>query len=136
MADGQLSTVSIDTGSIHRMLNLPVRGSGNVGSVSAMLLSDAVRMAGAQIPPSLGLGSPINFQEVTIDRWVTTGDFAVTAERVQPLVRALTGGGLTVTALHSHLIGEEPAIYFLHFWGDGKPATLLAALHRALEATR
>ncbi len=135
-ASPQRTTVSIDTASIHRMLDLPVRGSGKVGSVTAILVGDTVRMAGERVPPSLGLGSPINFHEVTVDRWVTTGDFAVTAAQVQPLVRALAGGGLTVTALHSHLIGEEPAIYFLHFWGDGKPAALLAALHHALEAAR
>ena len=135
-AAGLLVTVSIDTGSIHRMLGVPVRGSGKVGSVTAMLLGDPVRAAGNRIPPSLGLGSPINFQEVTIERWVTTGDFAVTAERVQPLVRALVGGGITVTAVHSHLVGEEPAIYFLHFWGDGSPDALLRALHDALEAAR
>jgi hypothetical protein len=118
------------------MLDLPVRGSGKVGSVTAMLVDDTVRMTGGLVPPSLGLGSPINFQEVTVDRWVTTGDFAVTAAHVQPLVHALAGGGLAVTALHSHLIGEEPAIYFLHFWGDGKPTALLATLHHALEVMR
>lgn len=136
MTSSQRSIVSIDTASIHRMLDLPVRGSGRVGSVTAMVVGDTVRMAGGPVPPSLGLGSPINFQEVTVDRWVTTGDFAVTAERVQPLVRALASGGLTVTALHSHLIGEEPAIYFLHFWGDGKPSALLVTLRDALETIR
>lgn len=75
-AGTQRSTVSIDTATIHRMLNLPLRGSGNSGSVTAKLVGDTVRMGGVSVPPGLGVGSPINFPEVTVDRQVTTGDLA------------------------------------------------------------
>jgi hypothetical protein len=74
----------------------------------------------------------VNIQQVAPDRVVTTGDFAVLEDRVQPLMHALASHGITPTAVHSHLIGETPRIYYIHFWGDGKPAEILAGLKAAL----
>ena len=53
------------------------------------------------------------------------GDFIMTAEEVQPVLKALRSSGVHIVALHNHMIGEQPAYYFTHFWGKG-PATELA----------
>src|SRR5207237_4158981 len=64
------------------------------------------------------------------------GDFIMTAAEVQPVLRALRKGGIHVVALHNHMIGEEPAFYFCHFWGKGKTADLAAAFKEALDAQK
>ena len=62
------------------------------------------------------------------------GDFIMTAEEVQPVLRALRKGNLHVVALHNHMVGEQPAFYFAHFWGKGPSADLATSLKSALEA--
>jgi len=67
---------------------------------------------------------------------VATGDFAVYQDRVQSVIGALTGHGITATAVHNHLQSENPPIYFIHFWADGAPADVLAGIKAALDAGR
>jgi hypothetical protein len=62
------------------------------------------------------------------------GDFAMTAAEVQPVLRALRKAGIHIVALHNHMIGEQPAIYFTHFWGKGPAKELAQGLKAALEA--
>ena len=52
------------------------------------------------------------------------GDFIMTAAEVQPVLRALRKAGIHVVALHNHMVGEQPAFYFTHFWGKGKAEDL------------
>jgi hypothetical protein len=62
------------------------------------------------------------------------GDFIMTAEEVQPVLRALRKAGIHVVALHNHMIGESPAFYFTHFWGKGRAGDLAGGLRSALDA--
>jgi hypothetical protein len=62
------------------------------------------------------------------------GDFIMTATEVQPVLRALRKADIHVVALHNHMVGEQPAFYFTHFWGKGKPADLARGVKAALEA--
>jgi hypothetical protein len=64
------------------------------------------------------------------------GDFAMTASEVQPVLRALRRAGIHVVALHNHMVGEEPAYYFTHFWAKGPAADLARAFRSALDAQR
>jgi hypothetical protein len=64
------------------------------------------------------------------------GDFIMTAQEVQPVLRALRKGGIEVVALHNHMIGEEPAFYFAHFWGKGQTCDLSDAIKGALDAQK
>ena len=64
------------------------------------------------------------------------GDFIMTAAEVQPVLRALRKSGIHVVALHNHMVGEQPAFYFTHFWGKGKAATLADGLRSALDAQK
>jgi hypothetical protein len=127
---------SIDTATIFGTLGLHGRTSGPVAQVGVLLLSGPVSMDGGNIPPALGLVSPLNFQAVAAERLVATGDFAVTGDRVDPLIRALARNRITATAAHSHMIGETPVVYFIHFWADGTPAAIARGLREALDAAR
>lgn len=62
------------------------------------------------------------------------GDFIMTGDEVQPVLRALRHDGLHVVALHNHMIGEDPAFYFTHFWGKGPAANLARSFRGALDA--
>ena len=64
------------------------------------------------------------------------GDFIMTAQEVQSVLRALRKGGIHIVALHNHMIGEQPAFYFTHFWGKGPTRELAGALHDALAAQK
>ena len=62
------------------------------------------------------------------------GDFIMTANEVQPVLRALRKAGIHVVALHNHMIGEQPAFYFTHFWGKGPAEKLARGVRAALDA--
>jgi hypothetical protein len=55
---------------------------------------------------------------------------------VQPIMRALAANGITATALHIHLVGAQPEVYYIHFWGDASLPALLRGLRSALDAAR
>ena len=67
---------------------------------------------------------------------VVDGDFIMTAKEVQSVLRALREAGLHVVALHNHMVGEQPAFYFTHFWGKGPVRRLAEGVKSALDAQR
>jgi hypothetical protein len=64
------------------------------------------------------------------------GDFIMTGEEVQPVLRALRKAGIHIVALHNHMIGEQPVFYFTHFWGKGNTQELTRGIKSALEAQK
>jgi hypothetical protein len=64
------------------------------------------------------------------------GDFIMTAAEVQPVLKALRQSGIHIVALHNHMIGEQPAFYFTHFWGKGKVSDLTTGIKSALDAQK
>ena len=126
--------VSIDTAMVFRVLGIRGRASGAVAQLSPVLVPGAVTAHGRTLVPALAYGSPLNLQQVAADRMVAAGDFAVLESGLAPLVHALISHGITATAMHSHLIGESPRLYYVHFWADGKPEAVLEGLKAALTA--
>jgi Domain of Unknown Function (DUF1259) len=68
------------------------------------------------------------------DNAAIDGDFAMTADEVQPVLHALRRGKLNIVALHNHMVGEKPAIYFTHFWAKGPVSDLAKAFRATLDA--
>ncbi len=126
--------VTIDTALVFATLGLTGRAQGAVAQVSAVLVPGPVTMHGRPVTPALGYGTPINVQVVGPGRAVASGDFAVLGAKVAPVFEALTAHGITATALHSHLVDEEPVIYYMHFWADGPLPDVLRGLRAALDA--
>jgi hypothetical protein len=83
--------------------------------------SDSITMAGMTIPPAAGVAEAINFQAADSGNVATTGDFVLTAEEVNPVISELQGHEISVTALHSHMLTEQPRLFFMHFWSVGSP---------------
>ena len=78
--------------------------------------SDTITMAGMTIPPAAGVGEAINFRGTDSGNVATTGDFVLVADEVNPVLSELQGRNVLVTALHSHMLTEQPRLFFMHFW--------------------
>jgi hypothetical protein len=79
-----------------------------------------------------GVAEAINFQEAGAGKVATTGDFVLTAEEVNPVISALEEHDITVTALHSHMLTEQPRLFFMHFWAVGSTESVAAGIKAAL----
>jgi hypothetical protein len=134
VAAAPATPLTIDTTAVFRGLGRSGKARGSVAQLSYMLVPDKVTMAGMTVTPALGYGSPVNIQMVAADRAVATGDFAITGAKVAPLLQALAGHGITATALHTHMIGESPTVYFVHFWADGTLSDVTRGLKAAVDA--
>jgi len=126
--------LDLDTMAVASALGFAGKGSGGVYQVSVPR-PEVIRENGEEIPPSMGVATAINFQPTSAGRAVATGDFVLLPGEVNPVIRALRANGIAVTALHSHLLMDQPHVLFMHFWGDDDAAKLARGLRAALEAT-
>jgi Domain of Unknown Function (DUF1259) len=94
--------------------------------------SDAITVGGMTIPPAAGVAEAINFQATDSGNVATTGDFVLTAEEVNPVISELQGHQISVTALHSHMLTEQPRLFFMHFWSVGSPEAVGGGIKAAL----
>jgi hypothetical protein len=124
----------LDTAGIAHALGLAGKLNGVVYQFSAPR-SEKITEMGMELPPSMGVATAINFQPTGNKRAAITGDFVLRGNEVNPVIRALRANGIEVEALHSHLIDEEPRIYFMHFWANDDAAKLARGLRAALDAT-
>jgi hypothetical protein len=85
------------------------------------------------VPPSMGTAIAINFQPTGAGKAAVAGDFALTAAEVNPVLRSLRANGIEVTALHNHMLNEEPRLFFMHFWANDDAAKLAKGLRAALD---
>lgn len=88
-----------------------------------------------EIPPSMGTATAINFQPTGTGKAAITGDFVLRANEVNDVIRALRGNGISVTALHSHMLEEEPRLFFMHLWANDDAVKLARGLRAALDKT-
>lgn len=94
--------------------------------------SDSISSAGMTIPPAAGVAEAINFQAAESGQVATTGDFVLTAEEVNPVASELRTHNISVTALHSHMLTEQPRLFFMHFWAVGTPESVGTGIKAAL----
>jgi hypothetical protein len=79
---------------------------------------------GMEIPPAMGTATAINFQPTGQGKAAISGDFVLLASEVNPAIRALRTNGIEVTAMHNHMLGDEPHLYFVHFWANDDATNL------------
>lgn len=115
------------------------KGVGRKGTYKGGVLSygvpraDTVSSAGMTIPPAAGVAEAINFQAADAGNVATTGDFVLTAAEVNPVISELQAHHILVTALHSHMLAEEPRLFFMHFWATGSPESVSTGIAEALK---
>ena len=136
VAPAASAPLAIDSAFVFTGLGRSGRTHGSVAQVSFMLVPGQVTMDGMEVTPALGYASPVNIQAIDATRAVATGDFAVTGRQVEPMLKAFATHGITATALHTHMIGESPTLYFIHFWAAAPLAKLVAGLRAVVDAAR
>jgi hypothetical protein len=94
--------------------------------------AEAITEGGMTLTPPQGVAESINFQETTPGRVATTGDFVLQAEEVNPVISALEDHSIQVTALHSHMLTEQPRLFFMHFWAAGDAESVAQGIKAAL----
>lgn len=115
-------------------LVLDAEGSLN-GQVLKFTFGRSATMHGTEIGASMGLSTWAAFSG-NEKQAIVDGDFAMTAEEVQPVMHALRRAGIHIVAFHNHMVNETPPYYFLHYWGNGDPATLARGVRSALDVQK
>ena len=95
--------------------------------------ADSIKMDGMAIPPAMGTAIGINFQPTGGGKAAITGDFVALSSELNPLITALRENGIEVTAIHNHMVGEEPRAFFVHFWANDDAVKLAKGLGAALK---
>jgi Domain of Unknown Function (DUF1259) len=124
----------LDTAAFARGLGREGRASGGVYAVTVPR-AEVIHEHGAEVAPAFGLGTAINLQAAGNGRGAITGDLVLTAAEVVPVQRALLENGIEMTALHTHMVDEEPRLFFMHFWAVGEPERLGQGLRAAIACT-
>jgi len=133
-AAGPAPAVGLDTAAIATALGYHGRVSGGVYQVGVPR-ADRITEDGEEVPSSMGTATSINFQPAGDGKAAVTGDFVLIGSEVNPVIRALRDNGIGVTALHSHMIGDTPHLYFMHFWAVDDAMKLARGLAAALAQT-
>jgi hypothetical protein len=97
--------------------------------------SEKLMDSGMEVPPFMGTAIGINFQMADKVAGIA-GDFVLLADEVNPVVKALTDNGIVVTAIHNHMLYDEPRLFMMHFWAVGDPGKLAQGLKAALDKTK
>ena len=90
-------------------------------------------VTGSAVTGALGVATGVNFQPTGNGKAAITGDFVLTATEVNPVIRALRTNGIEVTALHSHMLDEQPRLFFMHFWANDDMVKLAKGVRAALD---
>jgi hypothetical protein len=124
--------IGVDTAAIARALGHGGKVNGGVYQVS-VARAGRITMNGVDVPPAMGLATSMNFQPTGGGRAATTGDFVLIGSEVNPVIQALRQHDIEVTALHSHMLMENPRLFFMHFWANADAVTLASGLRAALD---
>lgn len=133
-ASGTPSPVDLPTTELDQILGVAGKSNGGVFQFSVPRRERIVEH-GMEVPPAAGMATAINFQPTGNGRAATTGDVVLTSAEVNRVIRALRSGGIEITALHSHMLEEQPRLFFMHFWGEDDAVKLARTLRSALDQT-
>jgi hypothetical protein len=128
------SATDLDTAGIARALGTAGKLNGVVYQVTVPR-SETIMEVSTEVPPSMGVATAINFQPTGGGKAAITGDFVLRGSEVNPVIRALRENRIEVTAVHSHMLDEEPRLFFMHFWANDDAVQLARALRVALDRT-
>jgi hypothetical protein len=127
-------SVDLDTAAIDQILGNKGKINGGVYQVG-IPRAEKISEGGMQIPGSMGLATALNFQPTGGGKAAITGDFVLLGNEVNPVMKTLRQNGIHVTALHSHMLQEEPRLFFMHFWANDNAIKLAKGLRAAVDQT-
>jgi hypothetical protein len=128
--------IDLDTAQLDQLIGVKGQANGGVYQFNVPR-RDSVTEDGMQLSPvaPMGVAIAINFQPTGSGKAAITGDFVLTYDEVDPVIKALRSNGIDVTALHSHMLDEQPRLFFLHFWAVDDALKLAHGLRDALDKT-
>jgi len=128
--------VDLDTAQLDQIIGVKGQANGGVYQF-AVPRRDPVTENGMQISPvgPMGVANAIGFQPTGDGKAAITGDFVLTGDEVNPVIKAMRANGIDVTAVHSHMLDEQPRLFFLHFWANDDALKLAKGLRAALDKT-
>lgn len=124
-------TIDLDTAALDGIMKHKGKIGGGVYAYG-IPRAEAPRDGGIALPPAMGAAIAINFQPTGAGKAAITGDFVLTASEVNPVLRVLRANGIEVTALHNHMLDDEPRLFFMHFWAHDDALKLARGLAAAL----
>jgi hypothetical protein len=126
--------IDLDTAQLDQIIGVKGHANGGVYQF-AVPRRDPVTEDGMALAPvgPLGVATAIGFQPTGGGNAAITGDFVMIASEVNPVIKAMRSGGIEVTALHSHMLVEQPRLFFMHFWANDDAIKLAKALRTALD---
>ncbi len=130
---GEPPKLGFDTAQVDETLGFQGKNNGGVYQFS-IPRAEQQKADGITIAPAMGVANAINFQPTGDGKAAITGDFVATAKEVEPLLKALQSNGVEVTALHNHMLDDEPRLFFVHFWANDDAMKLARALRAGLDA--
>jgi len=126
--------IDLDTAKLDEIIG--VKGTANGGVYQfGVPRRDPIMEMGLKVTGPLGGTNAVNFQPIGGGKAAITGDFLVTGDEVNPLIRALRASDIEVTAIHSHMLSEQPRLFFIHFWANDDALKLARGIRTALEKT-
>jgi len=128
--------IDLDTAQLDQIIGAKGQNNGGVYQL-AVPRRDPITENGTPIAPAgpLGLATAMGFQPTGGGKAAITGDFVLIGEEVNPVIKALRSNGIEVTAVHSHMLTEQPRLFFLHFWANDDALKLARGLRAALDHT-
>ena len=126
--------IDLDTAQLDQIIGAKGQANGGVYQFGVPR-RDPVTMDGMAVAPAgpLGVATGIGFQPTGNGKAAITGDFVMVSSEVNPVIKALRDGGIEVTALHSHMLDEQPRLFFMHFWANDDAIKLARTLRTALD---
>jgi biotin operon repressor len=126
--------IDLNTDQVDQALGFKGKDNNGIYQVSVPR-AESIKENGMEVPSSMGLATAINFQPTGGGKAAITGDFVLLASEVNQVIAALRQNGIEVTALHSHMLNEEPRLFFMHFWANDDAVKLARGLKAALDKT-
>ena len=124
--------IDLDTGAIDTALGFKGKANGAIYAFS-IPRADPVKDEGMVVPEAMGSAIGINFQATGNGKAAITGDLVLVASEVNPVLRALRANGIEVTAVHNHMLDDEPRLFFMHFWANDDAQMLAKGMRAALD---
>ena len=126
--------IDLDVKQLDEIVGAKGRQNGGVYQFSVPRREAISEDGMAVAPPGpMGVATGINFQPTGGGKATITGDFVLAGNEVNPVIKTLRENGIQVTALHSHMLTEEPRLLFMHFWANDDAVKLARGLRAALE---
>lgn len=126
--------LGIDQQQVEAVLGRSGRVNNGILQVS-VARAERITEEGMELLPAMGVSTALNFQPTGDGKAAITGDFVLIGREVNAVARALRMHGIQVTAIHNHALGDNPRLFYMHFWANDDAVTLAKGLRSALDMT-